>query len=330
MVKVSIILPVYNVEQYLKQCLDSITTQTFKDIEIIIVNDCSTDNSLQIINEYQQKDSRIILINLEKNGGVSNARNEGIKIAKGKYISFVDSDDWVKQDFIKILFNNIENHKCDVFAGSFSFYDDNTSNFYNYKHPDYIKEYKSYTDLLLLPNYTCMTWYKIYSRDFLIRNNLFFDSNLKIKEDCLFFYKLILSKPKIIFDNIPLYFYRIERKNSLTKSPYFVIHSIITLLKKMKFLLSEKDEYKEYSKTFYVYAFLHIAYGLTCCKFSNKRTKYMLLAAKRFLFNNNKKFSIPEKFVIYTFKFFLNHALLYKCFSIVLKKIKRFLLTKFF
>ena len=84
--KVSIIIPVYNVEQYLRQCLDSVCNQTFKNIEIIVINDCSPDNSLQIIKEYQQKDNRINLINLEKNRGLANARNIGIKMLKGNIL----------------------------------------------------------------------------------------------------------------------------------------------------------------------------------------------------------------------------------------------------
>ena len=90
MAQVSVILPVYNVEPYLRQCLNSIVNQTFKDFEIVIINDCSTDNSLRIIKEYQQKDSRIILLNMPKNQGLSNARNEGIKKARGEYLLFLD------------------------------------------------------------------------------------------------------------------------------------------------------------------------------------------------------------------------------------------------
>ena len=122
--KVSVIIPVYNVEQYLKQCLDSVVNQTFKDIEIIIVNDCSPDNSLQIINEYQQKDSRIVLVDLKENVGLGFSRNEGMKVAKGKYITFVDSDDWVTKDYVEILYNTIEKYQYDVISPDFYEYDD--------------------------------------------------------------------------------------------------------------------------------------------------------------------------------------------------------------
>ena len=93
-VKVSVIIPLYNVENYLKQCLDSVVNQTLKEIEIICINDGSTDNSKQILEDYARKDDRIKIIN-RKNSGQGVARNVGIKYAKGEYIGFVDSDDWV-------------------------------------------------------------------------------------------------------------------------------------------------------------------------------------------------------------------------------------------
>jgi glycosyltransferase involved in cell wall biosynthesis len=95
MPKVSIVIPVYNVEKYLRQCLDSVVNQTLKDIEIICVNDGSTDNSLQILEEYANKDDRIKIINKD-NGGLSSARNAGLEIATGVYIGFVDSDDYIE------------------------------------------------------------------------------------------------------------------------------------------------------------------------------------------------------------------------------------------
>nr|MCR4662874.1 glycosyltransferase [Endomicrobiaceae bacterium] len=106
MPKVSVIVPVYNVEQYLRQCLDSIINQTFKDFECICVNDGSTDNSLTILQEYSKKDNRIKIIN-QKNSGSSVSRNNGIKQALGQYVSFVDADDWITDNYLEILYNKI-------------------------------------------------------------------------------------------------------------------------------------------------------------------------------------------------------------------------------
>ncbi len=111
--KVSIIVPVYNVEKYLKRCLDSLISQTLKDIEIICVNDGSKDNSDKILEEYARKDSRIIIINQE-NQGISVARNNGMDIAKGKYVGFVDSDDWVDSDFFEKLYNAAEKNNAQM------------------------------------------------------------------------------------------------------------------------------------------------------------------------------------------------------------------------
>ena len=105
MPKVSVIIPIYNTEKYLRKCLDSVCNQTLSDIEIICVNDCSTDNSLEILEEYASKDNRIKLIDFKENKGAAVARNAGIDEAKGEYIGFVDSDDFIDLDFYEKLYN---------------------------------------------------------------------------------------------------------------------------------------------------------------------------------------------------------------------------------
>ena len=106
MTKISIIIPVYNTEQYLEQCIDSILNQTLKDIEIILINDGSTDKSYNILKKYEKKDSRIVVIN-QKNKGQGEARNIGIKIAKAPYIAFVDSDDFISPFMLQKLYIKI-------------------------------------------------------------------------------------------------------------------------------------------------------------------------------------------------------------------------------
>ena len=99
-IRVSVIVPVYNVDKYLRKCLDSLVNQTLKEIEIIVINDGSTDESEKILQEYKKKDKRIIVIK-QKNKGLSATRNVGIKNAKGKYVTFIDSDDWIEKDTFK-------------------------------------------------------------------------------------------------------------------------------------------------------------------------------------------------------------------------------------
>jgi glycosyltransferase involved in cell wall biosynthesis len=100
--KISVIIPIYNTEKYLRQCLDSVVNQTLKDIEIICINDGSTDNSLQILNEYVTKDTRMKIIN-SKNGGSCGSRNAGLNIVKSDYIMFVDSDDWIQLNTLEFF-----------------------------------------------------------------------------------------------------------------------------------------------------------------------------------------------------------------------------------
>jgi len=116
-IKVSIIVPVYNVEPYLRRCLNSLVNQTLKDIEIICINDCSPDNSIVILEEYARKDERLKIINFKKNQGVSAARNIGLKQARGEYVGFCDSDDYVDLNFFRKLYENNNNGKLDIIIG---------------------------------------------------------------------------------------------------------------------------------------------------------------------------------------------------------------------
>lgn len=116
--KVSIIVPIYNVEMYLSRCLDSLLAQTLNEIEIVTVNDGSSDSSLEVLKRYALKDSRIKVID-KRNGGVSSARNDGIKLATGEYIGFVDPDDWVDQEMYEVMHNNAKSEKADIVMCSY-------------------------------------------------------------------------------------------------------------------------------------------------------------------------------------------------------------------
>jgi len=111
---ISVIVPCYNVSKYVSKCLDSILNQTYKNLEIILVEDCSTDNTLEILKEYEKKDKRIKLIKNKKNGGLSHARNVGIKESTGKYIGFIDSDDYIDLDFYEKLYTSIKENRSEI------------------------------------------------------------------------------------------------------------------------------------------------------------------------------------------------------------------------
>ncbi len=164
MAKVSIIVPVYNVEKYLDKCLQSLINQTLKDIEIICVNDGSTDNSLEILERYAKKDSRIIIINQE-NQGLSGARNSGLKKANGEYIGFVDSDDWVDLNFFEKLYNSAVKYNCEIACAGFK----RCGKFFKSARKKYTKEqvYTQINDKIIADKipYDNYVWNKIYKRE---------------------------------------------------------------------------------------------------------------------------------------------------------------------
>ena len=112
--KVSVIIPIYNVEDYLPKCLESVINQTYKNLEIICVDDCSPDNSSQILKEYENKDKRIKIVNRKQNGGLSAARNSGMDVATGEYIYFLDSDDWIDLDYIEKMVQAMEESEAEI------------------------------------------------------------------------------------------------------------------------------------------------------------------------------------------------------------------------
>ena len=223
MAKASVIIPVYNVEKYLPQCLESVVNQTLQDIEIICVNDGSTDGSLKVLEDYAQKDSRIRIIN-QDNQGQGVARNNALKIAEGEYIAFVDSDDWLETDALEKLYEFAKTCNAEAVVFDFVEFDEKSEKEkfesfgekikkrYHYDLTE--KEYFNWKDLKkhCLINLTDAAWHKIYSRDFLIKNDIKFGIE-RYNEDDIFSQSVLLKANKIHYLNKYLYFYR-ERIDS--------------------------------------------------------------------------------------------------------------------
>lgn len=214
MAKVSIIVPVYNVEKYLRKCLDSLINQTLKDIEIICVNDGSKDNSPKILEEYAKKDNRIIVINQE-NAGLSVARNSGIYIAKGEYIGFVDSDDWVDLDFFEKLYYSATSNDTDIAVGGII----RVTGIKKKKFLNFEKE--TLTDNVNLKFELCdvpeksYVWNKIYKTEKLKEIGLEFEKGI-FYEDCIFTPQALFYLGKIV--TVPnIYYYYLRRGNSTVK-----------------------------------------------------------------------------------------------------------------
>jgi glycosyltransferase involved in cell wall biosynthesis len=213
---VSIIIPVYNVEQYLRKCLDSIINQTLKNIEIICVNDGSADNSAEILKEYAAKDSRIILINQE-NKGLGAARNKGMEVADGKYIGFIDSDDWVDENYFKAMYDAAEAYNADMACcGVVRVYRHKTK--INIR----IAEEKLYTDIYSKLKVTqvphkCFTVNKLYKKSKIEKHKLRFFEGMFLEDipftiRALFFLKSLVTVPEAN------YYYRVNYR-SLTRTP---------------------------------------------------------------------------------------------------------------
>ncbi|MEG1311454.1 MAG: glycosyltransferase [Romboutsia sp.] len=218
---ISVIVPIYNVEQYLPKCIESIINQTINDIEIILVNDGSTDNSGEIADNYAKNDQRIKVIHKE-NGGQGSARNKGIDIAKGEYIGFVDSDDWVDLDMYEKLYKNAKEENLDIAVCSRKIWsEDNELGFTlevkNEIVNNVIKDVPNYIINYLLYSYTVSTCNKIYKSKIIKKSNILFDSVENIgSEDALFNYCLLLNIQRI--GSIKgTYYNGLERMGSTTR-----------------------------------------------------------------------------------------------------------------
>ena len=217
MAKISIVIPVYNVEKYLRECLDSVVNQTLDDIEIICVNDASTDNSLAILKEYSQRDSRIKIIDKDSNDGLGVTRNIGQKSAQGKYVLFLDSDDYIELDACEKLYAKIEKEKTDaVYFNVIRFIEETREEEPCIDVTDILGDkrwrvFDKFEDLVKLNR---QVWFKMYNRAFLEENNILC-SEERICEDSLFRLDFLLANPTVCAVNEFLFHYRI-RKSSIT------------------------------------------------------------------------------------------------------------------
>ncbi len=226
MIRVSIIIPVYNAEKYLTRCLDSVMAQTFKDIEIICVNDGSTDNSPQILEDYAKKDNRIKVI-YKKNGGLVSARKAGVVAAKGDYVGYVDSDDWIEPDMYERLYEKIQRFGCDIVAsGIFRQFSESTVKVINtiaqglYNKDRIQKEilpqmlYNGiYYQMGVRPNLVN----KLFRREVLFMTQMKVPEGITNGEDVAVTYLSILHAERICLTDEIYYHYR-QHDNSMTKT----------------------------------------------------------------------------------------------------------------
>ena len=219
---VSVIVPIYNVEKYLKKCVDSIINQTLTNIEIILVDDGSTDNCGQIIDEYANKDKRVVAIHKE-NGGQSSARNRGLDRARGKYVGFVDSDDWIESGMYENLYNLIEESCSDICVCGRQSYSQDGNLGYELEIKEELIDFNkiklsSYVSNKLLYKHTVSTCNKLYQKSIIDNNNIRFeDVGYVGSEDALFNYNVLchINKIKCIKK---IYYNQLSRSGSTART----------------------------------------------------------------------------------------------------------------
>ena len=264
--KVSVIVPVYNVENYLEKCVNSIINQTERDIQIILVDDGSTDKSPQICDELSLKDDRIVVFH-KKNGGLSSARNKGLENAKADYVCFIDSDDIIAPYYVEHLLSLIEKYDCDVAVGKFETFTDKDPSFDNIDNDVEIVGGKNAIDKLFGKSYVTATiaCNKVYKK------SLFDDIKFpegKINEDEATAYRIFYKTERVAFSNSVVYGYYM-RDNSITKSKFSK--------RNFDFLEIAWERcmfFKERGEERYYYLFLKI-YCWTLLEFSEKTKKIL-------------------------------------------------------
>ena len=240
---ISIIVPVYNVENYLKECLDSILNQTYQNIEVIIIDDGSTDNSSKICDEYAKKDKRIQVIH-QQNSGLSVARNNGIKLSKGKYLSFIDSDDIIHSQMIELLNQEIKKNKCDISICKYQSFTDK----YIEKQVEYkvkiMNQFEFLKNLMIDKEISSHACNKLYKKE--LFKKVTYPVGKKY-EDIGTTYKLGLNADSICYLNIELYGYRVRQNsivNNLKKET--LLDSIDMINKRYNDLINKRPELKDY------------------------------------------------------------------------------------
>lgn len=230
--EISIIVPVFNVEKYLGNCIDSIISQTFCGWELILVDDGSYDNSWKICDDYQKKDDRIRAFH-KKNGGVSSARNYGLDKASGNWILFIDSDDFVSETYLEgMLFPTKRDLCLDFVQGGCINYAGESSVGINQKYADFVGTDAAF----LFDNFRGLTFSKLFKLDIIRKNQIVFDEQMVIAEDMAFTLDYIMNVKKYTFVSECGYFYRIDNLSSATKKKRVCIYE--------KDLISFKHLYK--------------------------------------------------------------------------------------
>ena len=243
--KLSVIVPVYNAEKYLSRCLESIINQTYQNLEIILVNDCSKDGSLNICESYAKKDSRIIVINNEKNIGQAASRNKGLRQSSGDYVTFVDNDDTIRENMYEILISDAVKNNCQISGCACLLVFENGKIINNYCNtPSGFKETKELTKKILMhaDDAWGTVWNKVFSKN--LKELLIFPEGKEL-EDYYVLINVYKKVDRIYFNNEPMYLWY-QRTNSQSKRGYHKnIRTMLEVTEDIKKVLNDSSYKKE-------------------------------------------------------------------------------------
>lgn len=320
-IKVSVVIPVYNVEKYLPDCLDTVLGQSYKNIEVLVVDDGATDNSGIICDQYAQQDNRIRVFH-KKNGGLSDARNYALDYITGDYIAFIDSDDYVNEQYIEVLLNNALANGADISICNYKtveegapapvdYVRDNTIRLYNKEesmnqvlHGEYIMQF-------------CVAWCKIYKKE--IFKDIRYPFARKFEDVAIAHLCYALSK-KVVYSEAQLYYY-LNRAGSIKNSGRFKDTDVVkSALDRLEFFENyENGKYLPECKKQYLTSLMgtYVRFAETTEELREKK-KGLYSEAKAF-FHNNRKEILGFNFFSVKFLFFLIAPRLYSKLLLIVK-----------
>ncbi|KZZ83900.1 glycosyltransferase family 2 protein [Bacillus sp. SJS] len=279
MIKVSIVVPVYNVEMYIRKCLESLVNQTLKEIEIIVVNDGSTDGSQLVIDEFVEAYPKYVRSFVKRNGGLSDARNWGISYCIGQYVAFLDSDDYVSLQMYEKMYEKAKEENSDIVVCDY--YKTYVSRNELIKAKKYLNKKDMFVDTLVA------AWNKIYKRELLVETGVLFPKGL-IYEDTEFFCKLIPHIEVASYIPEPFVYY-VQRDGSISNTQGEKTSQMFQILENIIEFYKQRNLYQEY-KNELEYLYLRIMLGShieRVSRIGNKKLRYELVDRTYSLISNN-------------------------------------------
>jgi len=331
---ISIIVPIYNVGPYLEQCLNSIISQTYKHIEILCVNNNSTDNSLEIAQKFAQDDTRIKILNCAEQG-LSSTRNTGIDASSGEYIAFIDSDDWISPLYTELLLLNIQEQKSDISCCDYYLFNQKKMRLSDSSHEnnDNIwlqkSKYKNNEILASLHDISSFAFNKLYKASIIKQNKLYFPAGLA-HEDILFNFSYYVNMQTMSFIAERLYYYRVGRENSLMSLYQHNSPDVVQIAYK---IIEKAKEYNVFDQ-FKVSIYQQIVYALNLpirkkynfnFKFY-KQAHVILQQIDDQLIVNSKMLLLKKSFTLFTIRYkIINCVWFLSILKITAKKLRQML-----